>query len=104
MVSAQTGNVFDNFTLNKPVNWVFNATAKASFVSSFIPTYQETLGQRYGYSGAGAAATAILKVVYQNPQMFAGLANATLVQNINVMDTLISTLEVCELNLGSNLP
>ena len=94
MVSAQTGNVFDSFTLTKPVNWKFNATAKASFVSSFIPTYKETLGERYGYSGASAAATAILTVVYQNPQLFLGLANATLVQDINVMDTLASTLEV----------
>lgn len=94
MVSAQTGSVFDSFTLTKPVGWVFNATAKASLVRNFIPTYQETLGQRYGYSGASAAATAILTVVYQNPQLFLGLANATLVQNINVMDTLASTLEV----------
>ena len=94
MVSAQTGNVFDSFMLTKPVGWTFNATAKASFVSGFIPTYQETLGQRYGYSGASAAASAILAVVYQNPQLFTGLANATLVQDINVMDTLVSTLEV----------
>lgn len=94
MVSAQTGNVFDSFTMTKPVNWTFNSTAKASFVSGFIPTYQETLGERYGYSGASAAATAILAVVYENPQMFLGLANATLVQDINVMDTLASTLEV----------
>lgn len=95
MVSAQSGAVFDSFTLTKPVGWVFNHTTKASFVSGFIPTYQETLGQRYGYAGASAAATAILTVVYKNPQLFTGLANATLVQDINVMDTLISTLEVC---------
>lgn len=96
MVSAQTGNVFDSFTLTKPVGWTFNATTKASFVSSFIPSYQETLGQRYGYSGASAAAKAILAVAYENPQLFTGLANATLVQDINVMDTLVSTLEVRE--------
>ena len=94
MVSAQTGNVFDSFTLSKPVGWVFNATAKAALVSGFIPTYQETLGQRYGYAGASAAATAILTAVYQNPQLFTGLANATLVQDINVMDTLANTLQV----------
>lgn len=94
MVSAQTGSAFDRFILTKPEGWAFNATAKASFVSGFIPTYQETLGQRYGYSGASAAAKAILAVVYENPQLFTGLANATLVQSINVMDTLASTLEV----------
>ena len=94
MVSAQTGNVFDSFTLTKPVGWVFNATAKASLVSSFVPTYHETLGERYGYAGASAAATAILAVVYENPQLFLGLANATLVQDINVMDTLANTLQV----------
>ena len=94
MVSAQTGNVFDSFTLTKPVGWKFNATAKAALVSGFIPTYQESLGQRYGYSGASAAATAILTVVYNNPQLFTGLANATLVQDINVMDTLANTLQV----------
>ena len=96
MVSAQSGNVFDSFLLSKPAGWAFNATAKASFVSGFIPTYQETLGQRYGYSGASAAAKAILAVVYENPQLFTGLANATLVQDINVMDTLASTLEVAQ--------
>ncbi len=94
MVSAQTGNVFDSFTLTKPIGWKFNATAKAALVSGFIPTYQETLGQRYGYSGASAAATAILTVVYNNPQLFTGLANATLVQDINVLDTLANTLQV----------
>ena len=94
MVSAQTGNVFDSFTLTKPIGWKFNATAKAALVSGFIPTYQETLGQRYGYSGPSAAATAILTVVYNNPQLFTGLANATLVQNINVLDTLANTLQV----------
>ena len=94
MVSAQTSNVFDSFILTKPEGWAFNATAKAKFVSGFIPTYQETLGQRYGYSGASAAAKAILAMAYQNPQLFTGLANATLVQDINVMDTLASTLEV----------
>ncbi len=94
MVSAQTGNVFDSFTLTKPVGWKFNATAKAALVSGFIPSYQETLGQRYGYSGASAAATAILTVVYNNPQLFTGLANATLVQDINVLDTLANTLQV----------
>ena len=94
MVSAQTGSVFDSFMLTKPVGWAFNATARASLVSGFIPTYQETLGQRYGYIGAGAATKAILAVVYENPQLFTGLANATLVQDINVMDTLASTLEV----------
>ncbi|KAL0055672.1 hypothetical protein WJX82_003065 [Trebouxia sp. C0006] len=96
MVSAQTGNVFDSFTLTKPVGWKFNATAKAALVSGFIPTYQETLGQRYGYSGASAAATAILTVVYNNPQLFTGLANATLVQDINVLDTLANTLQILE--------
>lgn len=94
MVSAQTGNGFDSFTLTKPVGWTLDSTAKASFVSGFIPTYQETLGQRYGYSGASTAAKAILAVVYQNPQLFTGLVNATLVEDINVMDTLVSTLEV----------
>lgn len=94
MVSAQSGNVFDSFILTKPVGWAFDATAKASFASEFIPTYQEPLGQRYGYSGASAAAKAILTVVYENPQLFTDLTNATLVQNINVMDTLASTLEV----------
>ncbi len=94
MVSAQTGNVFDSFTLTKPLGWQFNATAKAALVSGFISTYQETLGQRYGYSGASAAATAILTVVYNNPQLFTGLANATLVQDINVLDTLANTLQV----------
>ena len=94
MVSAQTGNVFDSFILTKPEGWAFHAKAKAKFVSEFIPTYQETLGQRYGYSGASAAAKAILAMVYENPQLFTGLANATLVQDINVMDTLASTLEV----------
>lgn len=69
---------------------------KGKLCEQFIPSYQETLGQRYGYSGAGAAAKAILAVVYKHPQLFTGLANATLVQDINVMDTLVSTLEVRE--------
>lgn len=94
MVSAQTGKVFDTFTLTKPANWTLDSTAKASFIEGFIPTYQEPVGQRYGYSGASAAIEAILAVVHAQPELFVGLANATLVQNINVMDTLVNTLEV----------